>query len=421
MDADTGETVTAVQLVEKSIEMSKALIKMGIKQGDVVSIISENRFEFVFVALGTIFLSCKLAPINNSYSSREVNHAMNLSKPKIIFASAAVSKNVIKVAKSLKFLRKVILLDDETPTDNTKTMRMKDFANPKVFESVEFEPPAVDTLTTVCLIMCSSGTTGLAKGVQISQRNIIVTIRHSETGILSDANVGSSEIIILGLLPLFHVFGAAVLICSMATTLAKVVLLSKFEERKFLSSIEKYRCNVSFLVPPLMVFLAKNELVDEFDLSSLRFVLSGAAPLSKEVEQQVKDRLKNPNLLVKQGYGMTELTVSVLAQKDIIKPGSVGDLNAGVYAKVVDETGKALGYYQRGELCFKGSVLMLGYIDDEKATRGTIDSEGWLHTGDVGYYDEDLQFFIVDRIKELIKFNGFQVPPAGKFCCVYRP
>lgn len=200
----------------------------------------------------------------------------------------------------------------------------------------------------------------------------------------------------------------------MASALAKIILLSKFEERKFLSSIERYSCNVSFMVPPLMVFLAKNELVDEYDLSSLKYVLSGAAPLSKELETAVKDRLKNPNLLVKQGYGMTELTVGVLSQKEIIKPGSVGDVNAGVYAKVVDESGKALGPHQRGELCFKGSVLMLGYINDEKATRATIDEDGWLHTGDVGFYDEDLQFFIVDRIKELIKWKGFQVPPAGK-------
>lgn len=163
-----------------------------------------------------------------------------------------------------------------------------------------------------------------------------------------------------------------------------------------------------------MVFLAKNEIVDRYDLSSLRLILCGAAPLSKELELAVTDRLANPNLVVKQGYGMTELTVGVLSQKEIIKPGSVGELNAGVYAKVVDEDGNSLGPNNRGELCFKGSVMMMGYVNDEQATSATIDKDGWLHTGDVGYYDEDFQFFIVDRIKELIKWKGFQVPPAGK-------
>jgi 4-coumarate--CoA ligase len=199
----------------------------------------------------------------------------------------------------------------------------------------------------------------------------------------------------------------------MVTASGKIILLPKFEEKTFLRCIQDYRCTATFLVPPLMVFLAKNDIVDKYDISSLIFMVCGAAPLSKETEQAVMDRLKNPKLKIVQGYGMTELTVGVLSQKDILKPGSVGDANAGVYAKVVDKSGKTLGPHKRGELCFKGSCLMIGYVGDEQATKATIDSEGWLHTGDVGYYDEDLQFFIVDRIKELIKWKGFQVPPAG--------
>lgn len=190
-------------------------------------------------------------------------------------------------------------------------------------------------------------------------------------------------------------------------------MLPKFEETIFLGCIEKYRCSVAFLVPPLMVFLAKNDIVDKYDLSSLRFIMSGAAPLSKELEQSVKDRLRMSDLVIKQGYGMTELTVSVLTQKDVIKPGSVGDVNSGAYAKVADDNGNALGPNQVGELCFKGSTMMLGYIGNEQATKAIMDIDGFLHTGDVGYYDNDFQFFIVDRIKELIKWKGFQVPPAG--------
>ncbi len=192
-------------------------------------------------------------------------------------------------------------------------------------------------------------------------------------------------------------------------------MLPKFEEKTFLGCIERYRCSVAFLVPPLMVFLAKNELVDKYDLNSLRFIMSGAAPLSKELEESVRDRLQIPNLVIKQGYGMTELTLCVLSQKEIIKSGSVGDINSGAYVKVSDDFGNALGPNQIGELCFKGSTVMMGYIGDEMATKAMIDSDGWLHTGDVGYYDDELQFFIVDRIKELIKFKGFQVPPAGMF------
>lgn len=409
----TGEKLTAIDLVRKSVEVSKGLLAAGIDQGDVVSIMSENRFEFASILLGTIFNNSILAPINNSYSEREIDHALRLSKPKVVFASAEVSQKVIKVAKSLSFVQKVILLDDEHSTDN-KAMKMREFLCPKKLENVCFELRPVEKKSTVCLIMCSSGTTGLPKGVQITQQGVIVTTRHCEDNLLHESNVGSEEIVILGLLPLFHAFGATVLICTMASTRGKIVLIPKFEEKLFLRCIQTYKCSVIFMVPPLMVFLAKNEIVDHYDISCLRFILSGAAPLSKELEMSVKDRLRNPKLLIKQGYGMTELTVGVTSQKNIIKPGSVGDVNAGSYAKVVDEDGKALGPHKRGELCFKGSVLMLGYVDDAAATKATIDEEGWLHTGDVGYYDEDLQFFIVDRIKELIKWKGFQVPPAGE-------
>ena len=414
IDGITGEKLTAIEIVKKSVQVAKGLLAAGLKQGDVVSIISENRFEFAFVIFGSIINNCIMAPINNTYSTREIIHALSLSKPKVIFVSKPLSKKVIEIASSLSFIEKVVLLDNETSA-NPKTVQWKEFLNSKVLENVHFEPQAVNREETCCFIMCSSGTTGLPKGVQISQNGIIVTTRHNEDTILCDSNVGTGERVILGLLPLFHVFGAAVLTCTMAGALGQIVLLPKFEEKSFLGCIQDYRCTVAFVVPPLMVFLAKNEIVDKYDLKSLRLMICGAAPLSKELEQSVMDRLNNPDLLLKQGYGMTELTVGVTNQKNIVKPGSIGDLNPGISAKVVNDKGKALGPYEHGELCFKGSVVMMGYINDKAATSATIDEDGWLHTGDVGYYDEDLQFFIVDRIKELIKWKGFQVPPAGLY------
>lgn len=409
----TGKEISARELLDRSIEITKALIAHGVAQGDVVSIISENRFELVYVLFGTIFLNCTLAPLNHTYSKREIAHALNLSKPNFIFTGGSTAETIVKIANELKFLKKIIFFDNNVGPTNALTVNLSDFTNPNLLKNVQFTPLPVNIFTSTCLIMCSSGTTGLPKGVQISQSGLIVTARQTKEFLYEKTNVGDDEIVILGLLPMFHVYGAAVLICTIATLSGKIVMLPKFEERSFLGCIEKYRCSVAFLVPPLMVFLAKNDLVDKYDLSSLRFIMSGAAPLSKELEQSVMDRLQIPNLVIKQGYGMTELTVSVLSQKDVVKPGSVGDVNSGVYAKVSDDNGHALGPNQIGELCFRGTTMMLGYIGDENATKAIIDSDGWLHTGDVGYYDNDYQFFIVDRIKELIKWKGYQVPPAG--------
>lgn len=161
-----------------------------------------------------------------------------------------------------------------------------------------------------------------------------------------------------------------------------------------------------------MVLLSKSKLVDKYDLSSLKVIWCGAAPLSKDIENDVKRRL---NILVmRQGYGMTEGTFAFCGQTDERQTnGSVGTLRAGIHGRVVDiETGECLGPYEQGELQFKSKCLMKGYIGNEAATKNTIDADGWLHTGDIGYYDRNGEWYIVDRIKELIKYKAYQVPPA---------
>lgn len=155
-----------------------------------------------------------------------------------------------------------------------------------------------------------------------------------------------------------------------------------------------------------MVLLAKSPLVSQYDTSSIKVIWCGAAPLSKEVEDAVKCRIGVP--IVRQGYGMTEGSLSFAGQTDLNhKSGSVGVLRTGVWGRVIDvDTGKNLKAFEKGELLFKGSCLMKGYIDYVDATRNTIDEDGWLHTGDIGYYDNDGELFIVDRLKELIKYKG---------------
>lgn len=408
----TGQKLSAKELLNKSIEIAKALLANGIKQGDVVSIISENRFEFVYVLLGTIFINGAFAPLNHTYSERELAHAVNLSKPKFIFTSGPAANAIVKITRESSFVKKIIFFDDCDGPMTDSAVSLRDFVNQSISQTANFEPNPVNILTSNCLILCSSGTTGLPKAVQLSQFGIFSALRDFKDFILIKSNVGDGDITILGLLPMFHILGIAVLIITVATAAGKVIMLPKFEEKTFLGCVEKYRCSVAFLVPPLFVFLAKHPSVSKYNLSSLRFIFCGAAPLSRELEQSVRDRLKIANLTIKQGYAMTEFT-SALMQKEILKAGSVGDVNTNVFAKVIDEKNNALGPNKQGELCFKGTAMMMGYMGDESATKALIDGEGWLHTGDVGYYDNDLQFFIVDRIKELIKWKGFQVPPAG--------
>lgn len=372
----TGNELTARELLERSILCTKSLIAAGIKPGDVISIVSENRFEFAYILFGSILLNCTFAPINLTYSEREMSHAFGLSKPKIIFMSPFASEKVVKVSKSLNFVQKVILFDDENPFGSSVVL-YKDFVSSPAVLNVPYSPAPADKHRAVSIILCSSGTTGLAKGVQLSQDNLFVVTRFCKNTVLKLAGVEEEPKVILGLIPWFHAFGLTTLTGIISSTAGKIVLLPKFEEGLFLSCIENYRINVLFLVPPLMVFLAKHPMVDSFNLNSMRIIICGAAPLSKEIEQAVYDRMKNKKLTIRQGYGMSEMSLSVLLQKSMFKPGSVGDLNEGSIVKVIDENGKSLGPNKRGELCFKGNQLMIGYIGDDKATKDTIDNDGW--------------------------------------------
>lgn len=214
-------------------------------------------------------------------------------------------------------------------------------------------------------------------------------------------------------LPLFHVFGFFMLIRAAALG-ETVVLLGKFEFEKMLEAIEKYKVIYMPVAPPLVVAFAKSDLVNKYDLSSLRLLGCGGAPLGKEAAESFKARF--PNADISQGYGMTETgggASRTLGPEETKKYGSAGRLSEDTEAKIVDpDTKEALPPGQRGELWLRGPIVMKGYVGDSQATAETLDSDGWLKTGDLCYFDSDGFLYIVDRLKELIKYKAYQVPPA---------
>ena len=185
----------------------------------------------------------------------------------------------------------------------------------------------------------------------------------------------------------------------------------RFDLEEFCNVVQEHRPARTHLVPPICLGLAKHPVIDKYDLSSIKTIISAAAPLSLEVEAAVKKRL--PGLCVKQGWGMSELSPLGLLNSDSnTKPGSVGPLVPNTFGKIVGDKGQSLGPNEDGELLIKGPQVMMGYLDDHDKTAECLSHSGWLRTGDVAHYDEDGYFFITDRIKELIKVRGFQVAPA---------
>ena len=252
----------------------------------------------------------------------------------------------------------------------------------------------------------SSGTTGLSKGVVLTHRNCAGNIAQ----ITASLPLQSQDVFI-AVLPFFHIYGMQVIMNAGLRIGATLVTMPRFDLAAFLDAIQRYRATVAFVVPPIVLALAKHPMVGNFDLSSLRFMMSGAAPLGADVAAEAQARIKVPII---QGYGMTELSpVSHLSVAGATPAGSVGQLAPNSEARLVDpETGRDATCGASGELWVRGPMVMKGYLNNPAATAATIDAVGWLHTGDIARVDDTGNFYIVDRLKELIKYKGFQVAPA---------
>jgi acyl-CoA synthetase (AMP-forming)/AMP-acid ligase II len=216
----------------------------------------------------------------------------------------------------------------------------------------------------------------------------------------------------LGVAPFAHVMGFVVSLCAPLAAGATAVLLPRYELHGLLAAIQRHRVTVLAAPPPVMAALARDPVVSGYDLSSLEMIISGGAPLGADPQRQLAERF--PGVVVVQGYGLTETTatIPVPVRRNTV-PGSVGLLGPGTELRLVDPgTGRDAGPGGHGELWARGPQVMAGYLGRPEATAEILDAEGWLHTGDLGRIDADGNVFIVDRLKELIKVNAFQVAPA---------
>ncbi|KAF7825019.1 4-coumarate--CoA ligase 2 [Senna tora] len=407
IDGSTGKIYTYAQTHLLSRKVAAGFSKLGITKGDVIMILLQNSPEFVFSFFAASIIGAVATTANPFYTPAELRKQLTASKAKLIITqSMYVSKLQVEAADEDEF--QVITVDD--PPEKCLHFSVVSEADEREVPEVEIE--AEDAVA----LPFSSGTTGLPKGVVLTHKSLTTSVGQQVDGENPNLYL-KEEDVLLCVLPLFHIFSLnSVLLCALRAGSA-VLLMHKFEIGALLELIQRHKVSVAMVVPPLVLALAKNPTVAEFDLSSIRLVLSGAAPLGKELEEALKTRV--PQAVLGQGYGMTEagpvLSMCLGFAKEPLptKSGSCGTVVRNAQLKVVDpQTGASLGYNQPGEICIRGQQIMKGYLNDDKATEATIDAEGYLHTGDIGYIDDDDEIFIVDRVKELIKFKGFQVPPA---------
>ncbi|MBT8198012.1 MAG: AMP-binding protein, partial [Acidimicrobiia bacterium] len=264
----------------------------------------------------------------------------------------------------------------------------------------------VDPREDTVVLPYSSGTTGLPKGVMLTHHNLTSNLAQAKHVL----DITDDEVII-AVLPFFHIYGMQILMNGVLYNGATAVTMPRFDLEQFLGLLQEHKVTKAYLVPPIILALAKHPLVDQYDLSALRQIFSGAAPLGADVEAEAGARV---GAEVVQGYGLTETSpVTHATPPGKGRSGSIGVTISNTDVRIIDpETGEDLGVGENGEVLIKGPQVMKGYLNNPDATAECIDDEGWFHTGDVGYVDDDGYFYIVDRIKELIKYKGFQVPPA---------
>jgi acyl-CoA synthetase (AMP-forming)/AMP-acid ligase II len=390
IDGATGRTYTHAQTAAAIAAGAGALAGRGIARGDVVALYAPNSPEYAIAFHAVAALGAVCTTINPVYTVDELAFQLEHARARALLAGPDTLDRAREAAR-------------RAGVDEVGVVE-------ELLDGDSGDAPAATPTDPEDLVALpySSGTTGLPKGVMLTHRNLVANIEQSNA-----QQPVTADDTLVGVLPLFHIYGLNVVMNAVLRNGATLVTMARFDLERYLALVQAHRATKAHLVPPIVLALAKSPVVERYDLSSLELVNSGAAPLSAELQQAAAERVGCP---VVQGYGMTESSpVTHVTPTDPARHrlGSIGPPVPNTECRIVDLlSGAELGPGEEGEVCVRGPQVMRGYLDDPEATATTVDADGWLHTGDVGRADEDGYVVLVDRVKELIKYKGYQVAPA---------
>ena len=401
IDGPSGNILSYADLHIQVGQAATGLAARGFRKGDVLAIYCPNVPEYAVIFNAVAQLGGINTTINPLYTARELLNQLNDSSARFLVTTPLFLDKALEavIASSVE---EIFVLGEATGATPFSDLL-----------SVGNSPPEVtiNPRDDLVVLPYSSGTTGLPKGVMLTHHNLVANLCQFH-GFESQPRLEENDIV-LAVLPFFHIYGMVVVMKLALAHGATVVTMPRFDMADFLALIQRYRITTLPMVPPMVLGLAKSPLVDQYDLSSLRTLFCGAAPLGAELSIEAGNRVGCP---VVQGYGMTEASpVTHLSPKNAknAKPGSIGKVIPMTEVRIVDvDTGADQGPNAEGELWIRGPQIMRGYLNQAKATADSIDEAGWYRTGDIGYADEEGFFYIVDRVKELIKYKGLQVSPA---------
>jgi acyl-CoA synthetase (AMP-forming)/AMP-acid ligase II len=398
VDGPSGRTLTYGQLAGGVRRVAAGLAARGFGKGDVFAIFSPNLPEYALAFYGVSAAGGVNTTVSPLYTADELTRQLDDAGARFLLTVPPFLDKALEAAGRSGVEEVFVLGEAEGATPFAALLAAGE------------TPPAVeiDPAEDLVALPYSSGTTGVSKGVMLTHRNLVANICQGVPVLLA----GEGERLI-AVLPFFHIYGLVVLMCSALSRGSTLVTMPRFDLEQFLGLLQDQRITRAYVAPPIVLALAKHPLVDKYDLSSLRSIFSGAAPLDAALERACADRL---GCEVMQGWGLTETSPVVTTNYNAphgYRPGSVGVPLPNTEMRVVDPaTGADVARGETGELLVRGPQVMKGYLNAPEATEAMLDPDGWLHTGDLGTIDEAGYVFIVDRVKELIKYKGLQVAPA---------
>jgi 4-coumarate--CoA ligase len=414
-DTISGKTLTYGGLRLDAARCAWGLQQLGLQEGDVVCVIIPNSTDFVLLAHSVWWAGATFSPLNPSYTVNDIAHSLDLVKPTHVVVAGAYLQSV----QNALWVSSLSKSGGRQPKILTVLDRVKGFSlfpedvigktTEQAIPPYSLEGSAKSAKTAVAIICFSSGTTGKMKGVQLTHYNLVQNLLQYRTSIPYMANGTSSEVFFP---PYCHIYGLSTVVL-LGMWMGNFTLgIPAFDFETFCRQMARVRATWAHIVPPVALLLASSEIIEKYDLSSLRYIIVAAAPLKPALQTRLKARF--PMATVLQGYGLSECSPGVTFQhsNDESSVGTVGRIFSGTEARLVDPaTGQDVEQGQEGELWVRGPQVMLGYVGDEVATSNTFSGD-WLRTGDIMKLDEKGNFWITDRLKEMIKYKGFQVAPS---------
>ena len=400
IDGVDGRQFTAGDVIDHVKRLAGGLREAGHVPQKPVALMAPNSPEYCIIFHAIAWAGGTITTLNPTYTAHEIRHQLRDSGAGLLItvpATLAVAKEALKELPEVQIC--VIGSADDDDSGDCQSLA-------ELYGTAQEQQYPVDLDRHSVALPYSSGTTGLPKGVCLSHRSLSMNIDQTAKG--AEFQAGETA---AAFLPFFHIYGMTVLMNMHLACGGVLVTMPRFDLEVFLRICQDHRARRMWIVPPVALALAKHPLVDDYDLSALEQVFSGAAPMGNALSDAVASRFDCAML---QGYGMTELApVSHITPLSTPRSGASGLAVPNTRCRIVSpETGADLPPGEEGELWIKGPQVMIGYLNNEQATKDTLTSDGWLKTGDMAIIDADGYMFVVDRLKELIKYKGFQVAPA---------